>query len=644
MPVITFPDGSQKEYGEPISASQIAEDIGPRLAKAAVAARVNGELRDLDSVIDADGSVEIITLDQSEGLDVLRHSAAHIMAEAVKRLYPDAKLAIGPTIENGFYYDFDVSQSFSSEDLAQIEAEMHKIIQADQEFTHWELDKESAIDKFKAQGEVYKVELLEDMVDDTVSLYQQGDLIDLCRGPHLPSTGKLKAFKLLNVAGAYWRGDSQRPMLQRIYGTAFPRQADLDEYLHKLEEAARRDHRRLGRELDLFSMHDEGPGFPFLHPKGMIVWRTLEDFWRQEHRRRGYEEIKTPVILSESLWRQSGHWDHYRENMYFTEIDENAYAIKPMNCPGSVLLYKRGLQSYRDLPLRYCELGLVHRHELSGTLHGLMRVRCFHQDDAHIFMTPSQIQSEIEGVIDFIDHVYQDVFGLSYRVELSTKPDNAMGDDEIWDMATDALRKAVEAKQIPYAVNEGDGAFYGPKLDFHLEDCLGRTWQCGTIQLDFMFPERFDLTYVGEDGKEHRPVMIHRVIFGALERFIGILIEHFAGAFPAWLAPVQARVIPIGDRFLDYAKVVEGELTDGGHGDLRIDVDSRDEKVGYKIRQAQIEKIPYMLVVGEKEVAAEAVAVRHRQLGDMGSMPVSKFKELLAREVKTKALNPDSAS
>lgn len=644
MPVIEFPDGSQKEYANPISALQIAEDIGPRLSKAAVAARVNGIMRDLDFVIDTDGAVEIITLDQPEGLDVLRHSAAHIMAEAVKRLYPDVKLAIGPTIDNGFYYDFDVSESFSYEDLAQIEAEMQKIVEADEKFTHWELDKKAAIDEFKAQGEVYKVELLEDMVDDTVSLYRQGDFVDLCRGPHLPSTGKLKAYKLLNVAGAYWRGDSQRPMLQRIYGTAFPRQSDLDEYLHKLEEAARRDHRRLGRELDLFSIHDEGPGFPFLHPKGMVIWRALEDFWRHEHRRRGYEEIKTPVILSESLWRQSGHWDHYRENMYFTEIDENAYAIKPMNCPGSVLLYKRGLQSYRDLPLRYCELGLVHRHELSGTLHGLMRVRCFHQDDAHIFMTPSQIQSEIEGVIDFIDHIYRKVFGLSYRVELSTKPENAMGDDEIWDMATDALRQAVEAKQIPYAINEGDGAFYGPKLDFHLEDCLGRTWQCGTIQLDFMFPERFDLTYIGEDGKEHRPVMIHRVIFGALERFIGILIEHFAGAFPVWLAPVQARVIPIGDRFLEYGKMVEQKLTDGGYGHLRIDVDSRDEKVGYKIRQAQMDKIPYMLVVGEKEVAAEAVAVRHRQLGDMGSMPISKFKELLTSEVMTKALNPSDAS
>jgi threonyl-tRNA synthetase len=637
MPVITFPDGSQKEYPEPISALQVAQDIGPRLAKAAVAARVEGVMRDLDFLIQADGPVEIITLDQPEGLDVLRHSAAHVMAQAVKRLYPEAKLAIGPTIENGFYYDFDVPESFSAEDVASIEAEMQKIVKEDQEFVHWELGKEAAIGEFRSRGEKYKVELLEDMADEKVSLYRQGELVDLCRGPHLPSTGRLKAFKLLNVAGAYWRGDSQRPMLQRIYGTAFARQADLDEHLHRLEEAIRRDHRRLGKELDLFSMHDEGPGFPFLHPKGMVIWRALEDFWRQEHRHRGYQEIKTPVILSESLWRQSGHWDHYRENMYFTEIDENAYAIKPMNCPGSVLLYRRGLQSYRDLPLRYCELGLVHRHELSGTLHGLMRVRCFHQDDAHIFMLPSQIQDEIEGVIDFIDHIYRDVFGLSYRVELSTKPENAMGDDDIWDMATEALRQAVEAKQIPYAVNEGDGAFYGPKLDFHLEDCLGRTWQCGTIQLDFMFPERFDLTYIGEDGKEHRPVMIHRVIFGALERFIGILIEHFAGAFPAWLAPIQARVIPIGDRFLGYAGEVEKEL---GDGELRIDVDGRDEKVGYKIRKAQMDKIPYMLVVGEKEAVAGTVAVRHRQLGDLGSMVVAEFKEFLAEEVRAKALAP----
>jgi threonyl-tRNA synthetase len=609
---VTLPDGSIKEYAGPISVIDVAKDIGSRLAKAAVAARVAGVLRDLDYEIQGNSSLEIITVDGPEGLEILRHSTAHIMAEAVKRLYPMAKLAIGPAIDNGFYYDFDVPESFSPEDLSRIEAEMNKIVKEDQPFTHWELDRDAAIREFEAQGEEYKVELLQDMEDETVSIYRQGEFIDLCRGPHLPSTGKVKAFKLLNVAGAYWRGDSSRPMLQRIYGTAFARQKDLDDYIQRLEEAARRDHRRIGKDLDLFSLQEEGPGFPFFHPKGMVIWRTLEDFWRQEHRSRGYEEIKTPIILSESLWRQSGHWDHYRENMYFTEIDENAYAIKPMNCPGSILLYRRRLQSYRDLPLRYCELGLVHRHELSGTLHGLMRVRCFHQDDAHIFMLPSQIQEEIEGVIDFIDYVYRRVFGLNYSVELSTRPDDAMGPDEIWDEATQALRQAMEAKGMPYKINEGDGAFYGPKLDFHLEDCLGRTWQCGTIQLDFLMPERFDLTYVGEDGKEHRPVMIHRVIFGALERFIGILIEEYAGAFPAWLAPIQARIIPVGDRFLDYAREVKSKLIGGN---LRVDIDNRDEKVGYKIRNAQLEKIPYMLIVGEKEATAGTVSVRHLQPG-----------------------------
>lgn len=634
---ITLPDGSVKEYAGPVDALQVAGDISPRLAKAAVAARVECEMRDLDYEVREDSSLEIITLEQPEGIEVLRHSAAHIMAEAVKRLYPEAKLAIGPAIDDGFYYDFDVPESFSPQDLERIEDEMWKIVKADQPFTHREMDREAAMKEFTAQGETYKVELLQEMEDEKVTIYQQGEFVDLCRGPHLASTGKLRVFKLLSVAGAYWRGDSSRPMLQRIYGTAFPRQKDLDEHLRRLEEAARRDHRRLGKELDLFSLHEEGPGFPFLHPKGMVIWRALEDFWRNEHRRRGYEEIRTPVILSETLWRQSGHWDHYRENMYFTEIDENTYAIKPMNCPGSVLLYKRRLQSYRDLPLRYCELGLVHRHELSGTLHGLMRVRCFHQDDAHIFMLPSQIQEEIEAVIDFIDYVYRDIFGLNYRVELSTKPEKAMGSDEIWDIATRALAQAMEAKGMPYRVNEGDGAFYGPKLDFHLEDCLGRTWQCGTIQLDFMLPERFDLTYVGEDGKEHRPVMVHRVIFGALERFIGILIEEFAGAFPVWLAPVQAQIIPVGDRFIEYAQKVQAQLSEEG---LRVNVDTRDEKVGYKIRSAQLAQIPYMLIVGEKEAAAGTVSVRHRRLGDLGSVPVDEFQKSLQQEALTMALAP----
>lgn len=630
---VILPDGSIKEMEQGKTVLDLAQAISPRLAKAAVAGKIDGHLVDLNRPLPDGANVEIVTEDTPEGLEVLRHSTAHVLAQAVKRLYPDAKLAIGPAIDSGFYYDFDVPQSFSPEDLEKIEAEMQRIVKEDLAFSRQEMDRMEAIALWKEKGEVYKVELVEDLEDDTVSLYSQGEFTDLCRGPHIPSTGRIKAFKLLNVAGAYWRGDSSRPMLQRIYGTAFPKKSQLDEYLHRLEEAAKRDHRKLGRELDLFSLHDEGPGFPFFHPKGMVLWRVLEDFWRREHVRRGYVEVKTPIILNEQLWRRSGHWDHYKENMYFTQIDDQSYAIKPMNCPGAVLLYKSKAHSYREFPLRMAEIGLVHRHELSGTLHGLMRVRCFHQDDAHLFMLPEQIQSEIAGVIDFVDHVYS-VFGFKYHVELSTKPEDAMGSDELWDLATDSLRKALQSKGMDYVVNEGDGAFYGPKIDFHLEDSLGRTWQCATIQLDFQLPERFDLTYVGSDGREHRPVMVHRVIFGAIERFIGILIEHFAGAFPVWLSPVQVKIIPVGKDFVDYAREVADKLLGR---DIRVEVDDRDEKVGYKIRSAQMEKVPYMLVVGEREKQSAAVAVRHRSQGDLGPMPVNVFIDKIEEEIRSKA-------
>lgn len=632
---VLLPDGSKMELPEGSRVLDLASAISQRLAKDAVAGKVNGELVDLSCVLEDGSQVEIITMDSPEGLEVLRHSTAHIMAQAVKRLYPEAKLAIGPAIENGFYYDFDVDIPFSPEDLAAIEREMQKIIEEDLEFHRETVAKDEALERLRSQNEVYKVELLEGFEDPTVSMYSQGEFSDLCRGPHLPSTGRIKAFKLMSVAGAYWRGDSSRPMLQRIYGTAFPKKSQLEDYLHRLEEAAKRDHRKLGKELDLFSIHEEGPGFPFFHPKGMAVWRALEGFWRREHIRRGYQEIKTPIILNEQLWRQSGHWDHYKENMYFTKIDEQDYAIKPMNCPGAILLYKERVRSYRDLPIRLAELGQVHRHELSGTLHGLMRVRAFTQDDAHLFMLPEQVQEEVIGVIDFVDYVYQQ-FGFKYHVELSTRPENSMGSDELWDLATNSLREALQRKGIDYVVNEGDGAFYGPKIDFHLEDSLGRTWQCATIQLDFQMPERFDLTYIGADGEKHRPVMVHRVIFGAVERFIGILIEHFAGAFPTWLSPVQVKVIPVGADFVDYARQVAGELLDQ---EIRVEVDDRDEKVGYKIRSAQMEKVPYMLVVGERERETGTVAVRHRSRKDLGVMALDEFIAQIKQEIRDRTVD-----
>lgn len=562
-----------------------------------------------------------------------RHTTSHILAQAVKKLWPEAKLAIGPAIDNGFYYDFDLEHKFTDQDLLKIQKEMKKIIQANYPLERFELPRDEAIAKMKSLNEDYKVELIEDLPEDEViSFYQQGDFVDLCAGPHMEKTGQIKAVKLQSVAGAYWRGDENRKMLQRIYGTCFPSQAELDEYLKKLEEAKKRDHRKIGKEMDLFAIFEEGPGFPFFMPNGMVIRNELENFWRQEHRKRGYQEIKTPLILSEQLWHTSGHWDHYQENMYFTKIDDGDFAIKPMNCPGSMLAYKRKMYSYRDFPIRMGELGQVHRHELSGALHGLMRVRTFTQDDAHIFMLPEQITEEIVGVIDFIDYVYS-MFDFKYHVELSTQPEDSMGTAEEWERATNALREAMEQRGMEYVVNEGDGAFYGPKLDFHLEDCLGRNWQCGTIQLDFQMPQRFDLTYVGSDGEKHRPIMIHRVIFGSIERFIGILTEHFAGKFPLWLAPVQVKLLTVTEKFTDYAKEVGRELEAAG---LRTVVDVRNEKIGYKIREARNERTPYICIIGEREADAGLLTVRSSKAGELGEMPVQDLKEKLLKEIREK--------
>lgn len=632
---ITLKDGSIVEYEKSVTAFDVAKDISMGLARAALAAEIDGKVVDLTTVINEDCELNILTFDDKGGRHAFWHTSSHIMAQAVKRLFPDVKLAIGPAIDNGFYYDFDVDKSFTPEDLEDIEKEMRKIVKEDLKLERFELPRDEAIKFMEEMGEPYKVELIKDLPkDEHISFYRQGDFVDLCAGPHIPSTGKVKAFKLLSVAGAYWRGDENNKMLQRIYGISFMKKSHLDEYLERLEEAKKRDHRKLGKELDLFSIQDEGPGFPFFHPKGMVIRNTLEDFWRKEHARAGYEEIRTPMILNKDLWIRSGHWDHYQENMYFTKIDGMDYAVKPMNCPGSMLVYRRRIYSYRDLPVRMGELGLVHRHELSGTLHGLMRVRCFTQDDAHIFMLPEQIKDEIIGVIDMVDYFYS-VFGFKYHVELSTRPEDSMGSDEDWDRAIEALKDALEAKGLPYEINEGDGAFYGPKIDFHLEDCIGRTWQCGTIQLDFQMPERFDLTYIGADGEKHRPVMIHRVIFGSIERFIGILTEHFAGAFPTWIAPVQVKVMSITDRANEYVQNLADRLKELG---IRVEVDTRNEKIGYKIREAQLEKVPYMLIAGDKEVENEDISVRSRNRGDLGSMDVEKFIGDITYEISTKAL------
>ena len=631
--IITLKDGSTKEYSEPKSIIEIAADISEGLARMACAGEVNGEVEDLRTVIDKDCNLSILTFNDEGGKAAFRHTTSHIMAQAIKRLYPDTKLAIGPSIADGFYYDVDRETPLTSEDLEKIEAEMKKIVKEDLKLERFELPRAEAIAFMKEKEEPYKVELIEDLPEDAViSFYRQGEFTDLCAGPHLMSTKPVKAFKLTSLAGAYWRGSEKNKMLQRIYGTAFTKKAELEEYLHMIEEAKKRDHRKLGKELGLFMMSEDGPGFPFFLPKGMDLKNALMDYWREIHRKAGYVEISTPIILNRRLWETSGHWDHYKENMYTTVIDDEDYAIKPMNCPGGVLVYKSEPRSYRDLPLRLAEVGLVHRHEKSGQLHGLMRVRCFNQDDAHIFMTPEQIKDEIKGVANLIDQVYK-LFGFKYHVELSTRPEDSMGSDEDWEMATDALRSALDELQLPYVVNEGDGAFYGPKIDFHLVDCIGRTWQCGTIQLDFQLPQRFELEYVGADGEKHRPIMIHRVVFGSIERFIGILIEHFAGAFPTWLAPVQVKVLPISDKYMDYAQNVLNKLTEAG---IRAEVDTRAEKIGYKIREAQTAKIPYMLVVGQKEEEENTVSVRSRAAGDEGARSLDTFIADILKEIETK--------
>ena len=627
--VITLKDGTQSKYPIGSSPRQIAEKISKRLAKEAIVAKFNDTIIDMDNLLHEDGSLEIFTFDTTEGKDCYRHSASHILAQAVQRLFPGTKLGIGPAIEDGYYYDFDSEYKFSPEDLEKIEKEMDKIIEEDEKFTRREISREDAIKLFKERGEDYKIELVNDLPDDAIiSLYEHGGWLDLCAGPHVASTGDIKAIKLLSLAGAYWRGSEKNPMLQRIYGTAFPKKKDLDEYLELIEEAKKRDHRRLGAQLGLFSIQEEGPGFPFFHPKGMVLRNQLEDFWRKEHKKWGYQEIKTPIILNRVLWEKSGHWEHYRENMYYTNIDENDFCVKPMNCPGAMLVYKSEQHSYREFPIRLGEMGLVHRHEKSGVLHGLMRVRSFTQDDAHIFMLPSQITSEIKNLIDMIDNFYK-TFGFNYSIELSTKPEKAMGSDEIWDKAIDSLKEALDEKEIIYKVNEGDGAFYGPKIDFHLKDSIGRTWQCGTIQLDFLMPEKFDLYYIGEDGGKHRPVMIHRVVFGSIERFIGILIEHYAGAFPLWLAPVQAKILPINEVHGDYAAMVLKKLEANG---IRAEVDYRNEKIGYKIREAGMQKIPYMLVIGEKEVENREISIRKRGAGDIGAQSLEYFIEEIVKE------------
>ena len=633
--IITLKDGSTKEYAQPMSVYEIAKDISEGLARVATAGELDGEVVDLRTVVDKDSHLNILTFDDEKGAGAFRHTTSHIMAQAIKRLYPNIKLAIGPSIADGFYYDVDSETPLTTDDLEKIEKEMKKIVKEDLPITRYTKSRADAIAYFKEKNEPYKVELIEDLPEDAqISFYQQGEFVDLCAGPHLMSTKPVKAFKLTSLAGAYWRGSEKNKMLTRIYGTSFTKKADLEAYITRMEEAKKRDHRKLGKQLGLFMLRDEGPGFPFFLPNGMILKNTLLDYWREIHRKAGYVEISTPIMLSRHLWETSGHWDHYKENMYTTVIDDTDFAIKPMNCPGGILVYQSEPRSYRDLPLRMGELGLVHRHEKSGQLHGLMRVRCFTQDDAHIFMMPEQIREEIKGVAKLIDEVYQ-LFGFKYHVELSTRPENSMGSDEDWEMATEALRGALDDLGRDYVVNEGDGAFYGPKIDFHLEDSIGRTWQCGTIQLDFQLPQRFECEYIGADGEKHRPIMIHRVAFGSIERFIGILIEHFAGAFPTWLSPEQVRVLPISDKYLDYAQQVNAKLNDEG---VRSSVDSRAEKIGYKIRDARLQKVPYMLIVGAKEAEEKLVSVRSRFAGDEGQTTLDAFLDNIKEEIRTRVL------
>ena len=633
---ITLKDSSVKQYDSAMTAADIAKDISMGLYRNACACKIDGEVKDLRTVIESDCALEILTFDDEDGKRTFNHTASHIMAQAVKRLYPDVKLTIGPAIHDGFYYDFDVETPFSPEDLEKIEAEMKKIVKEGFALEKFELSPDEAIKLMEEKNEPYKVELIKEHADkgENISFYKQGEFTELCAGPHLADVKPVKAFKLTNCTGAYWRGDAKNKMLCRVYGTAFPKASMLEEHMAMLEEAKKRDHRKIGKELELFTIMEEGPGFPFFLPKGMALKNTLIDYWREIHREAGYYEIQTPMILNRALWERSGHWDHYKQNMYTTVIDDEDYAIKPMNCPGGILVYKTKMHSYKDLPLRMGELGLVHRHELSGALHGLMRVRCFTQDDAHIFMTREQIKEEIKGVVKLIDKVYN-TFGFEYHIELSTKPEDSMGSEEDWEIATDALRDAVTELGYDFEVNEGDGAFYGPKLDFHLTDCLGRTWQCGTIQLDFQLPERFELEYVGADGAKHRPIMIHRVVFGSIERFIGILTEHFAGAFPTWLAPVQVKLLPIADRHLDYLNAIKDRLEKRG---IRCEIDDRSEKIGFKIRSAQLEKVPYMLVAGDKDIENSTVSVRSRKDGEQGACSVDEFIQKIEKEIETKSL------
>jgi threonyl-tRNA synthetase len=606
----------------------------PQLVKKALAVKVNGIKKDISDKAEEGDKIEVITFDSSEGKEIFFHSSSHIMAQAVQSLFPSTKLAIGPAINEGFYYDFDTEHTFSPDDFKAIEKKMKEIVRKNLPFQKKILKKEEAIELFKKRGEVYKIELLQEFPDEEVTIYQQGDFIDLCRGPHIPSTGKVKAFKLLSLAGAYWRGNEKNKMLQRIYGISFDSSEALSHYLKMIEEAKRRDHRKIGKDLDLYSFQEEGIGFPFFHPKGMIIRNLLEDFWREEHRKQGYQEIKTPIILNKSLWIKSGHWDHYKENMYFTKIDEQDFAVKPMNCPGGILVYKDRLHSYKELPLRIAELGLVHRHELSGVLHGLFRVRSFTQDDAHIYMRPSQIKEEVQKLIDFEGFFYR-TFGFDYNIELSTKPENAMGSDDIWEKATNSLKEALDDKGLPYKINEGDGAFYGPKIDFHLKDCLGRSWQCGTIQLDFLMPELFELYYINPKGEKEQPVMLHRTILGSLERFIGILIEQFAGSLPTWIAPVQVRLLPIADRHIDYGKKLEKMFSDCN---IRVELDENNEKIGAKIRNAEMQKIPYMLIFGDKEVDKDMINIRKQGKGDLGPSTIEQFISRLNKEIIEKSL------
>lgn len=632
---VTLPDGTVRRYQKGTTLAQIAGSISTGLGKNAVAGKIDGKLADLNCPIGQNSRIEVITLDSKEGLEIYRHTTAHVLAQAIKRIYGDkaVKLGIGPVITDGFYYDIDIEKPLSIDDLAKIEQAMAGIIKEDLPIIRRAVSREEAIEIFEKLEEPLKLELIQGLPEDAeITVYEQGEFLDLCRGPHLPSTGRIKAFKLLSVAGAYWRGDSNNKMLQRIYGTAFPKKAQLDEHLHFLEEAKKRDHRKLGKELELFMFSEEAPGMPFYLPKGMTIRTELENFERELQRQRGYDEVRTPLMMNNRVWEESGHWDHYKDNMYFTNVDDTTYALKPMNCPGHMLIFKNSLRSYRDLPIRISEYGQVHRHEFSGALNGMMRVRTFCQDDAHLFVLPEQIEEEIGNVIALIDHIYQ-IFGFEYKIELSTRPEDSMGSEELWEQAEQSLQNVLDRRGIEYRVNEGDGAFYGPKIDFHITDALKRSWQCGTIQLDFQMPEKFGLSYIGEDNQKHLPVVIHRAVYGSLDRFIGMLTEHYAGAFPLWLAPVQAKLLPVSENYVDYAYRVKKSLEEAG---IRVEIDARNEKLGYKIREAQLEKVPYMLVLGENEKNTDSVSVRKRGEGDCGSSSVSEIARKIGEEIRSR--------